>query len=244
MKRKTREEGYKYLLEKNNGELNKIAVKVLNDIERISELMIEDVKQSLNEISLSRVWSYTKDYDIAIISASRSLNIECYEYKESNDEEGKKFTKEENSERTKQLSSTLLYLGYGVVDVLGDYIENFKTPRAVSVTENSMLVINYNKDENFLSKIFKISRYFCQDSVLLKPLDEDAYLIGTNKSKYPGYEVKQPLGKYYGGVEDEFMTRVGKSRRPLVFKEDFQISSRYLMGITAKEVLKNIEDEK
>lgn len=242
MKKKTREEGYRYLLEKNNGEQKKIAVKVLDDIDRISELMNEDVKQSLNEISLSRVWSYTKDYDIAIISASRKLNINCYEYKESNDEEGKEFTKKENSERTKQLSSALLYLGYGVVDVLGDYIENFDSPNAASVTENSMLVINYKKDENFLSKMFKISRYFCQDSVLLKPLGEDAYLIGTNKSKYPGYEVKQPLGKYYGGAEGEFMTRVGKSRSPVVFKEDFQISSRYLMGISAKEVLKNIED--
>ena len=63
---------------------------------------------------------------------------------------------------------------------------------------------------------------FCQDSVLIIPKDEDeAHLLGTNKSEYPGYNKEESVGKLVMGKEAEFMTRV--KGRPFAFTEGLEV---------------------
>ena len=45
-------------------------------------------------------------------------------------------------ERNRKLKAELLGRGYGVTRILGSYIENFETPKAVEVAEESFFVSN------------------------------------------------------------------------------------------------------
>ena len=56
--------------------------------------------------------------------------------------------------------------------------------------------------------------------MLLIPQGADgAFLLGTNES-WPGLGEKEPVGRFEGGKEAEFMSRV--KGRPFVFKEVYQ----------------------
>jgi hypothetical protein len=123
---------------------------------------------------------------------------------------------------------------------MGNYIENFNTESAVEVGEESFFVVNKNSDEDFFPTLIKLAKYFCQDSVLLKPKGEDAYLYGTNNSEFPGLGNTINLGSFKGGEEAEFHSRVGKSKRPFFFAEDFNVASRHLISTKAKKVLSQI----
>lgn len=211
---------------------------ILEEVNRMSDLMeTKTVEQEFSESSLSRIWSYTDEYDIAIITAHRSKNIFCVKYRE-NEVEGKKFTNKENKERNLDLLSVLISKGYGITKVKGSYIENFQTSRAIEVSEESFFVVNFNNDVDFFPTMIKLSKYFCQDSVILKSKGEDAILYGTNNSDYPGLDNKAHLGKYIGGVEGQFMTRV--KNRPFVFKENYNVNSRHLISERANKILKSL----
>ena len=84
---------------------------------------------------------------------------------------------------------------------------------------------------------------FCQDSVLLIPQGGDAaFLLGTNET-WPGLGEKEPVGRFEGGKEAEFMSRV--KGRPFVFKEvhkqetwdQLGVNSRYIVNKIAERVL-------
>jgi hypothetical protein len=222
----------------NNKDYSVRANKVEQEMNRILELMNSPKKQ-LNESSLSRVWRHSEEYDIATISAFRNMNVNCLNY--SGDfEEGHEFSYKENKERNKDLLAVLLQKGYGVTKIMGNYIENFNTESAVEVGEESFFVVNKNMDEDFFPTLIKLAKYFCQDSVLLKPQGQDAYLYGTNSSEFPGLDNRIDLGSFRGGKEAEFLSRVGKSKRPFFFAEDYNVSSRHLISTRAKRVLSQI----
>jgi hypothetical protein len=220
-------------------EQRKMGRKVLEEMERMSEIMKIKPKETINETSLSKIWRYTEEYDVAMISAFRSKNINCLSIIDG-EEEGHEFTKKENLERNKDLYSALLELGYGVTKVKGNYVENFGESNAYEVSEQTFFVVNRNDNLDFFDKIIKLGKYFCQDSVFLKPKDKDAFLYGTNNSDFPGLNNQVNMGKYHGGQTGEFMTRVGKTNRPLVFKEDQNVSGMYLISERARTVLKYI----
>jgi hypothetical protein len=211
--------------------------KLNQEIDRITSLM-ESTNIEVDESSLSRVWTTSEKFDIAIISASRSVNMNCVT--QSDKPEGEEFTKEENFERTRQLQAVLLDKGYGIQKIKGSYLEHFQTAHQKEVQEASFFVVNRNQDEDFFNNIIKFGTYFCQDSVLLKPKGQDAYLMGTNNSDWPGRGNKEHLGKFKGGEPNEFMSRVGKSKRPFTFGEDFNTMSRGLISKTAKQVNEEI----
>jgi hypothetical protein len=214
------------------------ARKVLEEMERLSELMKIESNEVINETSLSKIWRYTEEYDVAMISAFRKKNINCLSIIDG--EEGHEFTRKENLERNKDLYSALLELGYGITKVRGNYIENFGKSNSYEVSEQTFFVVNRKNDSDFFDNIIKLGKYFCQDSVFIKPKDEDAYLYGTNNSDFPGLDNQSELGKYHGGQTGEFMTRVGKTNRPLVFKEHQNVSGMYLISQRARTVLKYI----
>jgi hypothetical protein len=214
------------------------AERIENEIERMSKLM--DLPETvITESSLSRVWRQTEEFDIAILSAFRNKNVNCLNIRD-NEKDEQEFTKKENLERNKDLLSVLLDKGYGVTKISGNYVENFDTPESVEVSEQSLFVINKNSDENFFPMIIKLGKYFCQDSVLLKEKGKEAVLYGTNRSDFPGLDGTFGLGKFIGGKEAEFMSRVGKSKRPFYFAEDYSVNSRYIISTRAKKVLSEL----
>jgi len=169
----------------------------------------------LNESGLSRVWRHVKDHDTAFISAERN---------DPNDKStciGRPSPQMNNKRRQRDLKAALLARQYGVTAVSGNYVENFGTPQAVEVAENSFFVVNINDDEMFLSEIEKLGEYFCQDSVLLVPHGLNGYLLGTSNATFPGYGAKIDVGRPVFGEDGEFLTRV--NNRPLVFKETLHV---------------------
>ena len=208
-------------------------------LERMTNLMENNVETEVKETSLSRVWSFGQKYDIASITSFRKNMINCLNYNDKQIE-GKEYSKKENIERNRDLYAFLLQKGYGVTKVKGSYIENFNTPKAMEVSEDVYFVINNTNDPEFFGTIIKLGKYFCQDSVLLKPKEGKAYLYGTNNSEFPGLDQKFDLGEFKGGLESEFMTRIGKSKRPFVYAEDFNVNSRKIILDRSKRVLSNL----
>ncbi len=213
-----------------------------NEIQRISELIENSDITSfnrINESSLSRIWNFSKNYDVAIISASRNMAVDCVstDGKEL-DEEGKKYTRDENQKRTRELKAYLLNKGYGVTNVIGTWIENFQTDNKIEVSESSLFVVNRSNSPDFFKIIKSLGIYYCQDAVLLKPKDEDAVLYGTNLS-WPFLGNVEPAGKFNAGLESQYMTKVGG--RPFTFVEDYGPTARFLIDKYSKKLDSNLK---
>ena len=101
--------------------------------------ILNEWKRFLKESSLSRLYRHMQDHESAALSAFRN-----------------EFTKEENLERNRKLKAELLGRGYGVTRILGSYIENFETPKAVEVAEESFFVSNRKDDPDFALSLIHI----------------------------------------------------------------------------------------
>ena len=184
----------------------------------------------INEAGLNKIRQDMSDYDTAFITAFRGdINDKsmCV-YVPPDEEEIKERSRMgrkgvTNRKSNKDLSAYLLSQGYGIKNVQGSYIENFgsidpnKIPREVK--ENSFFVTNLNNDPEFFEQIINLGKRYCQDSVILIPKGEEAYLYGTNKT-YPGLDQKETVGKFMGGETGEFMSRI--KSRPFVMREQEQ----------------------
>ena len=168
----------------------------------MKELLESWNKYIIAEGGLSRNWSHMQEHDCALISAERN----SYTYKE-------------NLARGHELEAFIMDAGYGYKTERGSFIENFKTPQAVEVSEKSLFVVNLQDDPGFFDHIAQLSEEFEQDSVLMIPKGgKGAYLLGTHPDNtFPPYGETITVGDFRGGVEDEFMTRTGG--RPYVFKD-------------------------
>mgnify|MGYP003126085008 FL=1 len=162
--------------------------------------ILNEWKRFLKESSLSRLYKHMQDHESAALSAFRN-----------------EFTKEENLERNRKLKAELLGRGYGVTRILGSYIENFETPKAVEVAEESFFVSNRKDDPDFALEIARLGEDFDQDSVLIVLKGaENAYLLGTSpEGEFPQYGKKESVGALKMGDEAEFMSRIGG--RPYTF---------------------------
>ena len=162
--------------------------------------ILNEWKKFLKESSLSRLYRHMQEHESAALSAFRN-----------------EFTKQENLERNRELKAELLGRGYGVTRILGSYIENFETPKAIEVAEESFFVSNRKEDPDFALEIAKLGEDFDQDSVLIVDKGaQDAYLLGTSpEGEFPQYGKKESVGALKMGDEAEFMSRV--SGRPYTF---------------------------
>lgn len=162
--------------------------------------ILNEWKRFLKESSLSRLYKHMQEHESAALSAFRN-----------------EFTKQENLERNRELKAELLGRGYGVTRILGSYIENFETPKAVEVAEESFFVSNRKDDPDFALEIAQLGEDFNQDSVLIVDKGaQDAYLLGTSpEGEFPQYGKKESVGALKMGDEAEFMSRVGG--RPYTF---------------------------
>jgi hypothetical protein len=201
-------------------------------------------KEVLTEKSLSRTWTHMQDYQTALITAFRD-NPDDDEgcVMDSQPVEGEDAL-DKNKMRNRDLKATLLSFGYGVTAVQGTYIENYMKDNAIEVKEPSFFVHNQENDPKFFANLEMLAQKFCQDSVLLVPQGgEGAYFKGTNGAEFPGLGKSQEVGKFRGGEEGQFMTRVGN--RPFVMRKEgietyksHSRLSRMAISAIAKRVLK------
>jgi hypothetical protein len=169
----------------------------------MKELLENWNKYLIAESSLSRVYGHIMEHDSAILTAFRN-----------------EYSRKQNYERNRELKAQLLSMGYGVTKVDGSYIENFETPQAIEVSEQSFFVSNRADDSAFFDSMESFGQQYEQDSVLIIPMSgKGAYLIGTREGNdFPPFGERITVGDLKMGREDEFMSKVGG--RPIVFKEE------------------------
>lgn len=177
------------------------------------------------ESSLSRIQSKTAERSTGAITAFRGG-----------------FTKRQNMQRNKKLLSQLLKSGFSVTTVKGSYIEDYGTEDATEVGETSFFVSSptLGDDNGKLERhLIKLGKQYEQDSILSVRFGQDANLIGTNDSEFPGLGNRVPVGKATFGKAGEFFSRVnGRSFQFETYKEK---SRNARMAIT--EITKmNIDD--
>ncbi len=198
----------------------------------------------LSESSLSRCWLWIQDHDTAIISAYRNDPLDpslCLKQQERKEE--KNTTLQTNKERSHDLKAAMLYNRYGVTKTCGAYIENWADPEnRMEVKEDSYFVTNLNDEGSFFETMETLGQLFCQDSVLMIPKEgKGAYLLGTNKSDWPGLGNRFEVGKFRAGEEAEFMTKVKK--RPFEFRESLETfadqsnNAKWIISLRAKKLL-------
>lgn len=188
----------------------------------------------LNESTLNRIHTHVMEHDCSVITAFRNSFVNCLD--DDNDEERLNIRTNKNINKT--LKATLLSLGYGVTEVKGTYIENYLSDNEIKVKEDSYFVVNLKDDLNFVDNIIKMGEILCQDSVLIiKQGGNDNYLVGTNKSDFPGHGEIVNLGKLKAGVESQFMTKVGGRPFTLETFGNLQINSKRIVIEYSKPII-------
>lgn len=174
----------------------------------------------LKESGLSRLYKHMTEHETAILTAYRNDPADlsmCTAGLEKIQLEFKQ-EGESNQARNRDLKATLLAMAYGVTKVDGSYIENFETPEAKEVSEESLFAVNLQDDPGFVETIQKLGEKYCQDSVLIIPQGgKGAYLYGTNNTEFPGYGQQMNVGDAKFGEEAEFMSKV--DGRPVTMGE-------------------------
>ena len=204
--------------------------------------IFENWNNFLNESGLSRVHQHIGAHDTAVITAFRnnpSSDEGCVEPIPPGEQEESPL--KANKARNRNLKAVLLKMGYGVTRVDGSYIENFDdADNRKEVSEESFFVVNLKDDSDFNNNIVKLGQKFCQDSVLLIPQGGDgAFLLDRNES-WPGLGEKDPVGRFEGGKEAEFMSRV--KGRPFVFKEIYEQETWDQLGVNARYTVSKIAE--
>jgi hypothetical protein len=188
----------------------------------------------LNESTLNRIHTHVMEHDCSVITAFRNSFVNCLD--DDNDEERLNIRTNKNINKT--LKATLLSLGYGVTEVKGTYIENYLSDNEIEVKEDSYFVVNLKDDPDFVDNIIKMGEILCQDSVLIiNKGGDDNYLVGTNKSDFPGHGEVVNLGKLKAGIESQFMTKVGGRPFTLESFDNLQINSKRIVIEYSKPII-------
>lgn len=198
------------------------------------KIFLENAKQAYNESSLSRLWRHNLEHDCGAISAFRIEN-----------DEGVFYTKEQNKERSRQLSARLLSLGYNITRLQGVYPEETSSQKKEDPQkenkEISWFVVDVNNSGNLEDDLFKLGEKFKQDSILFIPKgainnDAIAYLIGTKPegTEFIKYKEKIPFEKGRLGVSSPIYTSYVNGR-PFIFEnaDDFFVKKPTGMAIMA-----------
>jgi hypothetical protein len=186
------------------------------------------VSEVIQESSLSRVHQHVMEHECAVITAFRgdpSDHSNCAHDAPASLQGQNLKTLDVNKLNNRDLKASLLKLGYGVTAVDGTFVENFNTPQAVEVKEDSLLVVNLSDDADFYENIKMLGKKYCQDSVLIIPQGgKGVYLYGTNNSQFPGLDQEVTVGDIVFGKSAEFMTKIGN--RPISTNESLQTYSK------------------
>jgi hypothetical protein len=199
-------------------------------LEQIENFVFDSNKDSLsNEISLSQVWTQSENAEIAIITAF------CI------DNDGHNLSLAENKEKNKELLAVLLIKGYLISKEIHSYTEHFQHAQMIEKPVESFFVVNRNNDKDFFEIIIKLGKYYNQNSVLLKPVGENAFLYGTNNNFSLGLDKKIDLGQIKG-IEEAELNSEPKNRSSYFSQtyEHYGIGGKQVITKISKIVLKDI----
>lgn len=146
--------------------------------------------QHLSEASLGRIYQHTKNRNLGIITAFRN-----------------EYTLPENRQRNQELIQKIRDAGYGFNKIKGRFIENYGTPDARPVDEESFLVFGKEGDDSgqLLSDLKRLGTEYDQESILHKTHDSDvAKLHGTKDPGFPGLNNTFDLGTWHPDRVGEF----------------------------------------
>ena len=197
-------------------------------VSNISQKLIKEDVETLCESSWSRILHWMETHDIATITAFRGSLRDVTEGTLIPDgcDVGYEFSLQENRNRNRQLKASLLADGYGVTSIFGSWIEGISGSDAKEVAEESFFVVNLKDDPDFFNKLFKLSEYFNQDSFLFKEKGSDeAVLVGTNASDFPGYGNKVVAGELTS-LPSKFMSRIKKAAFAFVDKQNWLVKNK------------------
>jgi hypothetical protein len=126
-----------------------------------------DENEILQESSLSRVSAMMSAHDAAIMSAWR-VATDCGK--------GEKISRSANESRNRELLAILKSRGYGMTTVRGTW-----APKSGIVSkEDSYIIIDIKDSGKLPTDAFNMGIKYDQDSVIIKPKGEQAYLKTTN----------------------------------------------------------------
>ena len=114
--------------------------------------IIESVRnKNVNESSLSRIWEHYTKHQTGTISAFRYAT-DCGD--------GKPYSLSENKKRSAKLKALLLKKGYGITKIDGTYIENYGTPNAKEVDEDSYFVVDLKDTGKLKKDLIELGKMF------------------------------------------------------------------------------------
>lgn len=186
------------------------------------------VREVIQESSLSRIHQHVSEHECALITAFRGDPTDhgnCVHDAPATHQGQNLKTLDINKLNNRDLKAVLLKLGYGVTAVDGTFVENFDTPDAIEVKEDSLFVVNLKDDPTFYDQIKFLGKKYCQDSVLIIPQGgKDVKLYGTNNSQFPGLDQEVSVGDMKYGKSAEFMTKI--RNRPISTNEGLETYSK------------------
>lgn len=199
------------------------------ELEILEYASYDEVKDLINESSLSRIHSKINKHCAGAITAYRSV-----------------FTHKQNQIRNKALYAKLSQHGFSITSIQGHYIEKYGTPNEREVTEHTYFVVNQKVDGDDGGELKKVlvdlGIEFDQDSILYIPFEKPAVLIGTShrSDSWPTFGKVEEIGNFKGGKAAKFMSRV--KGRTFVF-EDLNPPTT-INGIRGLEILakKNLSE--
>jgi hypothetical protein len=185
----------------------------------LEEAALQEEVVQLDEISMSRLHAHTQGRNIGMITAWRSEHPDHPDWDKvkdlhKDDPKKKSWLLKVNKARNKELEGSIKdYVKthpkhkVGYTKVRGRYVEKHGTPEAKDVDEHSFLIMGKKgNDKNGLKHFLeKHGKKYDQDSILHKAHNSnDAHLIGTNHSKFPGYEQHANVGEFHPNRTPEF----------------------------------------
>lgn len=184
----------------------------------VFESIVIDETTSINESSLSRVWTHNTEHDCGALTAYRR-GRDCGS--------GERYTRKENQARNKSLLSKLQSMGYDTTTLKGQYPES-----GVVLKEVSFFVVDSNDKGTLENDLKKLGEEFDQDSILFIPKGainnegDKAYLIGTNhcENNWLGYGKTDVFNKGKIGVESPIYTSYVNGR-PFIFESVDKVNS-------------------
>lgn len=196
---------------------------------------MKKIKAIINEAGLSRIWDAVQNHSTGAVTGFRKSD-----------------TRSENMRKNKEILAYLKTRGYSVITVKGSYIENFESPNATEVGEQSFFVVNRKVQGDdggeLRSDLIRLGKKYDQDSVLIVPVGgKAAFLFGTSKREdsFPGYGQKSVVGNAkFGKAAGEFFSRI--RGRQFAFEEVQMPDTRnglWAMKKLAEEVARTLPDE-
>lgn len=208
------------------------------EIQRIYDLL--EIQENKTILNSNR--PHSESYDIAIISAYLKNNKDCL-FLEKTKETDDNVARDENIERNRKLKNVLLSLNYCIIEIPSSSAEDIGMLDQKENCEKYYFVLNKINipTEEFNNTMIKLGKFFCQDSVLLKPQNQIAYLYGTNRSNLPGLNKIEYIEDHKWYKEREFISPINKYNRDFICMDDFQVNTRYLINKYGKSVLEEVE---